>query len=126
MNISSIRPGLEHFCESWNSLITMLKTNYLVEPLLNRKINCKTTEGEMFILTLTDAAASLKEGEDAWAHATFRTDAAGWQELLNGKLNFLTLAMQGRMRTTLDETLIHLRLGIIIQLLALMRPMPQQ
>lgn len=126
MSVPSIRPGLEHFCESWNALIHMLKTNYLVEPLLDRKINCKTTEGEEYILTLTDTTATLQEGEDAWAHATFQTDAAGWRELLSGKLNFLTLAMQGRMRTTLDETLIHLRLGIIIQLLALMRPLSQQ
>ena len=123
--MSTIRPGLEHFCESWKSLIEMLKTNYLVEPLLNRKINCITNEGESFVLTLTDVDATLSEGEDKWAHATFKTDEVGWLELLEGKLNFLTLAMQGRMRTTLDETLIHLRLSIIIQLLALMRPMTQ-
>ncbi len=123
MTASSIRPGLEHFCESWNSLIEMLKTNYLIEPLLNRKINCETSDGEKYLLTLTERNATLSEGEDNWAHATFKTDTEGWLDLLHGKLNFLTLAMQGRMRTTLDQTLIHLRLGIIIQLLALMRPM---
>ncbi|UCD57300.1 MAG: SCP2 sterol-binding domain-containing protein [Candidatus Hydrogenedentota bacterium] len=125
MSVPTIRPGLEHFCQSWNSLIEMLKTNYLVEPLLDRKINCETNEGERYVLTLTDSSASLADGDDKWAHATFRTDAEGWQDLLHGKLNFLTLAMQGRMRTSMDEALIHLRLGIIIQLLALMRPMPQ-
>ncbi|RJP73142.1 MAG: hypothetical protein C4532_04805, partial [Candidatus Abyssobacteria bacterium SURF_17] len=119
----SIRPALEHFCESWSSMIGMLKTNYLVEPLLNRKINCETTEGESYVLTLTDTEAAITSGKDAWAHATFKTDAGGWLDLLQGKLNFLTLAMQGRMRTTLDETLIHIRLGITVQLLALMRPM---
>lgn len=123
MSETNIRPGLEHFCESWSGMIEMLKTNYLVEPLLNRRINCKTTENESYVLTLTDSDATLVDGEDEWAHATFRTDTDGWLDLLQGKLNFLTLAMQGRMRTSLDETLIHLRLGIIIQLLALMRPM---
>ena len=126
MNVSSIRPGLSHFCENWNSFIDMLKTNYLVEPLLDRRINCKTVEGEKFVLQLTDSSASFHDGEDVWAHATFMTDTAGWQDLFRGKLNFLTLAMQGRMRTTVDETLIHLRLSIIIQLLALMRPTPQE
>ncbi len=121
--MSTIRPGLEHFCESWKSLIEMLRTNYLVEPLLNRKINCMTNEGESYILALTDTEATLSDGEDKWAHATFKTDEVAWLELLEGKLNFLTLAMQGRTRSTLDETLIHLRLSIIIQLLALMRPM---
>ena len=123
MSASSIRPGLEHFCENWNSMIEMLKTNYLVEPLLNRKINCETDEGEKYILTLTDHSATLDEGSEEWAHATFKTDAEGWLDMLHGKLNFLTLAMEGRMRTTLDETLIHMRLGIVVQTLALMRPM---
>jgi len=125
MPSSNIHSGLAHFCESWNSMIEMLRTNYLVEPLLNRKINCETDEGEKYVLVLTESGATLAEGEDEWAHATFRTDADAWMDLLQGRLNFLTLAMQGRMRTSLDETLIHLRLGIIIQLLALMRPMAQ-
>jgi hypothetical protein len=123
MPVPTIRAGLEHFCDNWNSMIGMLKTNYLVEPLLNRTINCQTTEGEKYVLTLTDSEATLSEGEDKRAHARFRTDALSWRDLLAGKANFLTLAMRGKMRTTLDETLIHLRLGIIIQLLALMRPM---
>ena len=125
MSVSSIRPGLEHFCESWNSMIEMLKTNYLVEPLLNRKINCETNEGEQYLLTLTDSSAVLANGADEWAHATFKTDQNGWLDMLHGKLNFLTLAMQGRMRTSIDETLVQIRLGIIVQLLALMRPMEQ-
>lgn len=67
MSTPSIRPGLEHFCQSWNGMIEMLKTNYLVEPLLDRKINCETTEGERYVLTLTDSGATLVEGEDQWA-----------------------------------------------------------
>jgi hypothetical protein len=106
-------------------MIELLKTNYLVEPLLNRKVNCKTMDGEAYVLTLTDSSAALENGEDTGAHATFLTDVEGWLDMLHGKLNFLTLAMQGRMRTTLDETLIHIRLGIIIQLLAIMRPMEE-
>ena len=73
-----------------------------------------------YVLTLTPTEASLSEGEDPFANASFSADAESWDEMLRGESNFLTLAMQKRMRTTMDEALIHLRLSIIIQLLSLM------
>lgn len=120
METIDTRKGLEEFCETWNMMIPALKENYLVEPLLNRKINLGVAD-RRYVLTLTASEALLAEGEDPFAHAFFSTDEEGWMEMLSGESNFLTLAMQNRMSTRMDETLLHLRLSIMIQLLSLMR-----
>ncbi len=114
------REGLERFCETWNMMIPALKENYLVEPLLNRKFNLGVGD-QHYVLTLTPAEALLADGEDPFAHAFFTTDEKGWAEMLSGESNFLTLAMQKRMTTRMDEALLHLRLSIMLQLLSLMR-----
>ena len=119
MDALELRQGLHRFCESWNRMIPLLKGNHLVEPLLNRRINLGVGGGK-YLLTLTPTEASLSEGEDPFANASFSADTESWDEMLRGESNFLTLAMQKRMRTTTDEALIHLRLSIIIQLLSLM------
>jgi hypothetical protein len=120
MKPSEIRERLEDFCSTWKMMIPALRENYLAEPLLNRKINLVVGETK-YTLTLTGEDAFLEEGEDAFAHATFATDLQGWGEMLKGESNFLTLAMQKRMTTRMDEVLIHLRLSIMIQLLSLLR-----
>jgi putative sterol carrier protein len=119
MNEAEIRQGLRRFCESWNKMIPLLRGNHLVEPLLNRKINLAVGSAK-YLLTLTPADASLTEGEDPFANASFSADTDAWNEMLHGQSNFLTLAMQKRMTTTTDESLVHLRLSILIQLLSLM------
>jgi hypothetical protein len=115
-----IQEGLTAFCETWNMMIPALKENYLVEPLLNRRINLGC-EDDRRLLTLTPTEAVITEGEDPFAHAFFATDPEGWREMLRGESNFLTLTMQHRMSTRMDEALIHLRLSIMLQLLSLMR-----
>ena len=115
-----IQEGLAAFCDTWNMMIPALKENYLVEPLLNRRINLGI-EDARYVLTLTPTQAVLAEGEDAFGHAFFSTDLEGWREMLRGESNFLTLAMQRRMGTRMDEALIHLRLSIMLQLLSLLR-----
>jgi hypothetical protein len=118
--VADTRKRLEMFCETWNAMIPALKENYLVEPLLNRKINLGVGDSR-YVLNLTEVEAVLSDGEDPFAHASFSTDEAGWTELLTGESNFLTLAMQKRMTTRMDEALLHLRLSIMFQLLSLMR-----
>jgi len=120
MSVSEVRKGLDDFCETWKMFIPALKENYMVEPLLNRKINLGVGQ-ERFTLTLTSTDAFISDGEDPFAHALFATDPEGWSEMLRGESNFLSLSMQKRMETRMDEALIHMRLGIIIQLLMLMR-----
>jgi hypothetical protein len=121
MKVTSIRGGLESFVQNYNSAIGMLKTNYLLDPLLNRKINLIVEDtDERYLLTMTDEAATLEEGNSPWANADFSTDTGAWTRFLSGEINTISLVTAAKLYPRGDQVLISLRFGIIVQLLALM------
>ena len=121
MKITTVRGGLEFFVQNYNTAISMLKTNYLLDPLLNRKINLIVEDSdEKYLLTMTDETATLEEGNSPWANADFSIDKETWMRFLSGEINTISMVTAGRLHPKGDQVLISLRFGIIVQLLALM------
>ncbi len=121
MKITTVRGGLEFFVQNYNTAIGMLKTNYLLDPLLNRKLNL-IVEGsdERYLLTMTEETATIEEGNSPWANADFSVDKATWLRFLSGEINTISMVTAARLYPKGDQVLISLRFGIIVQLLALM------
>jgi alkyl sulfatase BDS1-like metallo-beta-lactamase superfamily hydrolase len=118
---SSVKEGIERFISYWNTAIGMLKTNYLVDPLLNRKINLRVQDtDEEYLLSLTNESAMLEEGTSSWAHADFTVDRDTWLRFLRGEINTVSMVTAGKISIPGDQVLILLRFGIIVQLLVLM------
>ena len=118
---SNVKEGIEHFINYWNTAIEMLKTNYLVDPLLNRTINLRVSDtGEEYLLSLTNESATLEEGTSNWAHADFTVDQETWIRFLRGEINTVSMVTAGKITVPGDQVLVLLRFGIIVQLLVLM------
>ena len=118
---SNVKEGIEHFINYWNTAIEMLKTNYLVDPLLNRTINLRVSDtGEEYLLSLTNESATLEEGPSKWAHADFTVDQETWIRFLRGEINTVSMVTAGKITVPGDQVLVLLRFGIIVQLLVLM------
>ncbi|MGD0277253.1 MAG: hypothetical protein ABSB79_14570 [Syntrophales bacterium] len=121
MTHTGVKQGLESFVKNYNTAIGMLKTNYLLDPLLNRKINLIVEDtGQQYLLTLTEELATLEEGISPWANADFAVDEKTWQRLLNGEINTISMVTAGKLYPKGDQVLIVLRFGVIVQLLSLM------
>lgn len=121
MTNMSVKEGLEIFVKNYNTAIGMLKTNYLLDPLLNRKINLVVENtGQKYLLTLTEEKAVLEEGNSPWANADFAVDDRTWHRLLGGEINTISMVTAGKLYPKGDQVLIALRFGIIVQLLSLM------
>ena len=117
-----VKEGLETFCRMWKSLApTISGSDRAIAPaLFHKRINCRIRGSEGFLLDITPEDASLRAGEDRWAHATIELDRDDWLRSMSGECNLRSISMAGRFACDMEQLKVVSVFGMILQSFALL------
>lgn len=119
--MKEIEEGLTHFCNAYNYLWKVVANTQYYDYIKNKMFNLKIGDKKNYLLTVEPETARFEEGLSDWAAATIEMNEADWRSVFRGEANFASVAAADRLVVNKDAQNIALGLGMVMQLLSLLK-----
>ena len=119
--MKEIEEGLSRFCKTYEFLWKVVSNTQYHGYIKNRKFNLKVGDKKSYLLAIEPETARFEEGSSEWAVATVEMNEEDWKSVLRGEANFASVAAADRLVVNKDAQNSALALGMVMQLLSLLR-----